>query len=153
MDDDDQDDALDDGQDRGGEVVDDGAGADLVGEAEVQRANGRDDGGHEQRDDERLQHPEEQVPDELHVHDFALPPSLRLGGAQHEPQAHAPQDPHDGERRQEVVADAFGHALPCGPRRHPGGGYQLRTRAHLARLQRSPATNPKRTSLISSRIK
>lgn len=52
----------------GDQVVGDRTAPHLPAEPEVERADGGDEGGDDQRDDDALQHPQEQLAHVLHVH-------------------------------------------------------------------------------------
>jgi len=68
VDGDDEDDAEHHRAHRGRHVVGDGAAADSTRQTQIERADGRDQRGHDQRQDQRLEHPQEQVADVAHVH-------------------------------------------------------------------------------------
>ena len=71
LDGDDQEDSKGDREDSGGEIVDHGSEPHLAGHLDAQRSDGGDEGRHNQWYDDRLQHSEEELADELDVHSFS----------------------------------------------------------------------------------
>jgi len=59
---------------RGRHVVGDCPGAYFARQTQIERADGRDQRGNDQRQDQRLEHPQKQLADEVDVHHFPRSP-------------------------------------------------------------------------------
>ena len=104
---DDKDDAEDDGQQGGCQVVSDGSTSDTARQRHVQRPDGCYQGRHDQWEDESLQHPEEDLPDVGDVHHLPVRPLL-LALAQNHSKDDPAYNPSHG-----------GHGKTSGPQAPP----------------------------------
>lgn len=113
-----QDHAEDDGRHGRREVVADGARADLARQAEVQRADGGDDGRHDERQDQRLEHLQEDVSHERDVHYLPGRPFLGARMPEDDAEGDAREDADDGEDGEQVAAQEGEHFAAEGSGRH-----------------------------------